>query len=91
MTKNKAARRCGNIDTRLNHAAAQRLQQQRKYTTHTMRARSAWRPMTQPRSFDATRSSFDANTKAAGRCFAIAWIIGVTVTVIGMAMFGWGV
>ena len=86
MTKNKAARRCGNIDTRLNHSAAHRLQQQRKYTT-TRRMR----PVVRPRNFSATRREFDAYTKSTGRALVAAWWIAIAVMIVGMTVFGWGV
>lgn len=65
-------------------------QQRTQYTTRAARARSAWRPMARPRGFDATRREFDAHMKSTGRALVAAWWIGVTVMVIGMAMFGWG-
>ena len=69
---------------------ATRPQQRTKYTTRTARARSAWRPMAQPRGFDATRRRFDADMRSTGRALAAAWWVAVVVTVVGMAMFGWG-
>ena len=60
-----------------------------QYTT-CRRVRKAWRPVVEPRRFRETRAEFDAFAKSTGRAFAAAWWVAVVVTVVGMAMFGWG-
>ena len=64
-------------------------QTESQYTTRR-RVRKAWRPVVEPRRFRETGAESE-RMASAGWAFAVAWLLGVAVTVAGMAVFGWGV